>query len=61
MDPSNSSLPPSSCAEEEEEEYQSMWVAISKSIDQNDGNTVNLRDGDSYVVDLDQETELSGY
>ena len=61
MDPSNSSLPPSSCAEEEEEGYQSMWVAISKSIDQNDGNTVNLRDGDSYVVDLDQETELSGY
>jgi len=40
-----------------------MWAAISEKIDtNNESGYQGVRDGDiSYVVDLDQETELSGY
>ena len=40
-----------------------MWAAISKSIDQtNESINQVTKDGDhSYVVDVDQDTELSGY
>lgn len=38
-----------------------MWADISKSIDRTNESTChNMRDGDSYVVDVDEE-ELSGY
>ena len=39
-----------------------MWAAISKSIDQtNESNYQNQVDDGSYAVDVDQETELSGF
>lgn len=40
-----------------------MWATITKSIDQtNESNNQVTKDEEgSYVVDVDQETELSGY
>jgi len=57
--PSNSSIPPSSCADDklsdsDTHEYQSMWADISGGIDAtNESNSKHQRDGDSYVVDVD--------
>jgi len=65
--PSNSSIPPSSCADDKSsdsdaDEYQSMWADISGGLDHtNETNSKICRDGDSYVVDVDHDPEYQSY